>query len=230
MAKYNYYLMVGPYGGKHTIGTIPKKAAEYWLDKGADAFDEYMLDDDHDKINKSGTIPKEYQLPIWYELNNVGYVSSAIFCNSNILTVLDVTKLDENVYIEKGKEVARIEMTDDMVSDSDVNTMKLKDEEYVVYGASNDTGFCKFELLETKEPFDSSKLKFYVSYWNNFRLITGINYNGDDLGNEGMEISTGQSMECWIDIHEDKPRSTVVMINSQRSGPTHHRLTVQKFG
>jgi len=72
MAKYNYYLMVGPYGGKHTIGTIPKKVAEYWLNKGADAFDEYMLDDDHDKINNSGSIPKEYQLPVWYELNNIG--------------------------------------------------------------------------------------------------------------------------------------------------------------
>ena len=225
MAKYNYYLMVGPYGGKHTIGTIPKKVAEYWLDKGADAFDKYMLDDDHDKINKSGTIPEEYQLPVWYELNNVGHVSSAIFCNSNTLTVLDVTKLDENVYIEKGTEVAKIEMTDDMIGNSDVNTMKLTDEEYVVYGASNDTGFCKFELLKTDEPFESSKLKFYVSAWNKFKLVMGINYNGEDLDNEGMEISTGQSMECWIDIHDDKPQSSVVMINSQRSRPNPSQQT-----
>ena len=80
-------------------------------------------------------------------------------------------------------------------------------------------------MLETDRPFDASKLKFYVSAWNKFHLITGINYNGEDLGNEGMEISTGQSMECWIDIHDDKSQSSVVMINSQRSRPTPNQQT-----
>jgi hypothetical protein len=226
MAKYKYYLIAGPYGGEHTIGTIPKKVAVYWLDKGADSFDEYMLNDDHDKINNSGTIPEEYQLPIWYELNNVSHMSTVMFCNSNFLTVFDVTELGENVYLEKGKEVAKIEMTDDMIGNSDVSAVKLTNDEYVVYGASNDTGFCRFELLETDKPFDASKLKFYVSAWNKFKLVMGINYNGRDLGNEGMEISTGQSMECWINIHNDEPQPSVVSITSQRSRPTSSRQSI----
>ena len=205
MEKYKYYLMAGPYGGEHTIGTIPKKAAEYWLDKGADAFDEYMLDGDHDEINNSSTIPKEYQLPIWYKLDNVAHMTSVVFCNSNTLTVLDVTNLSEKVSFEEGKEIAKIEMTNDMVGNSDVDTVKLLNGEYFVFGASNDSGFCKFELLETDEPFDVSKLKFDVSAWNDFKLVKGINYNGKYLGNQGMKNSTVQSMECWIDIHKEEP-------------------------
>jgi hypothetical protein len=226
MAKYKYYLMAGPYGGEHTIGTIPKKVAEYWLDKGADAFDKYMLDDNHDKINNSGTIPEEYQLPIWYELNNISQVSSVIFCSSNTLTVLDVSKLSENDYLEKGKEVARIEMTNDMIGNSDTNPVQIMNEEYVVYGASNDTGFCKFELLETNEPFNASELKFCLSSWNKFKLVMGINYNGQDLANEGMEISTGQSMECWINIKEDEHQSSDVSISSHRSWPTNNLQSI----
>ena len=35
---YKYHVLGTPYGGEHTIGTIPKKVAEYWLKQGADAF------------------------------------------------------------------------------------------------------------------------------------------------------------------------------------------------
>ena len=213
MAKYKYYLMAGPYGGEQTIGSIPKKVADYWLDKGADAFDEYMLSGDHDEINNTGTIPEEYQLPIWHELDNVSHMSSVVFCNSNTLTVLDVTNLGDNAYLEEGKEIAKIIMTDDMIGDLKVNAVKLLDDEYIVYGASNDSGSCKFELLEIDEPFDASKLKFNVSAWNDFKLVIGINYNGVSLSNQGMEVSTEQSMECWIYTHKDEPKSSIISIS-----------------
>jgi len=125
MAKYKYYLIAGPYGGKHTIGTIPKKVAKYWLDKGADAFGEYMLDSNHDKINDTGRIPEEYQLPIWHKLDNISHMSSVVFCNSNFLTVLDVTNLDESLSLEEGQEIAKITMTDVMIGDSDFDAGKL---------------------------------------------------------------------------------------------------------
>ena len=204
MAKYSYYLTAGPYGGEHTIGTIPKKVAKYWLDQGADAFGEYMLDGDHDSINDSGEIPKEYQLPIWQELNNVFRISSVVFCNSNNLTVTDVTKLSEKKSFEDGLEVANITLTEGLIGDSDVNAGRIRDlnNECIVYGASNDTGFCSFELLETDQPFDAKKLKFDLTSWNRFKLLASVKYSGKDLGNKGMEILTKQSQECWIDTHK----------------------------
>ena len=198
MTKYKYYMTAGPYGGEHTIGTIPKRVAEYWLNKGADAFDQYMLDDNHDQFNESGKIPKEYQLPTWYKLDNVDHLSAAVLCNSNTLTVLDVSNLSEHAFLREGKEIASIEMTNNLIGNLDVNTVELLNGEYIVYGASNDSGICRFELLETGEKFDESKLKFNVTAWNDFKLVTGINYKGQILDNEGMKDSTVQSMECWI--------------------------------
>ena len=225
MAKYKYYLKAGPYGGKHTIGTIPKKVAKYWLDKGADAFGEYMLDSNHDKINDTGRIPEEYQLPIWHKLDNISHMSSVVFCNSNFLTVLDVTNLDESLSLEEGQEIAKITMTDVMIGDSDFDAGKLLnlDNDCVIYGASNDTGFCRFELLETDKPFDTSKLKLDLTAWNKFKLIKAIKYNGVELGNEGMEVSTKQSMECWIDIHEIELKSSIISISSQKAPPASNR-------
>ena len=206
MAKYSYYFMAGPYGGEHTIGTIPEKVAKYWIGKGADAFGEYMLNSNHNKINDTNKVPKKYQLPIWQELNNISHMSSVVFCNSNSLSVLDVTKLSIKDYFEKGKEVAKITLTDGTIGDPDVNAEKFLNlnNEYIVYGASNDTGFCKFELLEIDEPFDSTKLKFDLTSWNRFKLLAGIKYHGINLDILGMEIQTEQSKEFWIDAHQNK--------------------------
>ena len=219
MAKYKYHLIAGPYGGKHTIGTIPKKVGKYWLDKGADAFGEYMLDSDHDKINNSCEIPEEYQLPIWHKLDNISHMSSVVFCNSNFLTVLDVTNLDENISLDEGQEIAKITMTDVMIGNSEIDAGKLLelDDDFVIYGASNDTGFCRFELLETDKPFDASKLKLDLTGWNKFKLVKAIKYNGVGLGNEGMEVSTRQSMECWIDIHKAELKASTISISSQKA-------------
>ena len=212
MAKYSYYLMAGPYGGEHTIGTIPEKVAKYWLDQGADAFGEYMLDTNHDKINDSGAIPKKFQLPIWQRVNNISQISSVVFCNSNSLTVIDVTNLSEKILYEEGREIAKITLTDGKIGDSDVGAGKLQNlrNEYVVYGASNDTGFCKFELLETNKPFDETKLKFDLTSWNKFKLLAGVKYCEDSVGIEGMEILTKQSMECWIDTKKDRHQSSTI--------------------
>ena len=109
MAKYSYYLMAGPYGGEHTIGTIPEKVAKYWIGKGADAFGEYMLNSNHNKINDTDKVPKKYQLPIWQELNNISHMSSVVFCNSNrgflasILTLPTVSELELSHLIKVGR-------------------------------------------------------------------------------------------------------------------------------
>ncbi|MBH89275.1 MAG: hypothetical protein CMF71_03450 [Magnetovibrio sp.] len=206
MAKYSYYLTAGPYGGEHTIGTIPEKVAKYWLGKGADAFGDYMLSNDHKKINETMGVPKKYQLPNWQELNNISHISSVVFCNSNTLSVLDVTKLSKEDFFEKGQKIANIALTDVAIGETELNTEKLLNlnNEYVVYGATNDTGLCRFELLETDEIFDVEKLKFHLTFWNKFKLLADIKYHEVSLGNLGMEILTKQSKECWIDVHKDK--------------------------
>ena len=45
--KYKYKVSISRYGGEHTIGTIPTKVANWWLEnKTADEFEEYILSHD----------------------------------------------------------------------------------------------------------------------------------------------------------------------------------------
>ena len=200
MAKYKYYLHAGHYGGEHTIGTIPKEVAEYWLDKGADAFEEYMLDWDHDEINDSGTIPEEFQLPNWYDVDDIEHVCSIEFTSLNTLTVTDITNQKDGDNIWVGKEIAEIKMSEDKIGELlDEESDKISNnDDYIVYGQSFEKGSCSFEILETDEPFNASKLKFDVAVWNDLQFVTGINYDGESLSNEGME-GHGKSMACWIE-------------------------------
>ena len=42
--KYKYKVSISRYGGEHTIGTIPTKVANWWLEnQTADEFEEYIL-------------------------------------------------------------------------------------------------------------------------------------------------------------------------------------------
>ena len=42
--KYKYNICATRYGGEHTIGTINKSVASYWLKRGQDEFEDYMTD------------------------------------------------------------------------------------------------------------------------------------------------------------------------------------------
>jgi hypothetical protein len=206
MFKYGFY--ASRYGGEHTIGTIPKKVAEYWLDKGADAFKEYMLDWNHDEINDSGTIPEEDQLPNWYEVDDIDHMCTIEFADTNTLTVFDVTNKKDELW-SWGEEIAEIAMTENKIDsvgdetaiikiEEEWNELPPSNDEYIVYGQSFEKGSVVFETLETKEPFDASKLKFNISKWNDLYLVNSLSYDGVELENMGME-GFGKSMACWID-------------------------------
>ena len=198
---YEYTVWGSKHGGEHTIGTIPKKVAEYWLEKGQDAFEEYMFagywDEDKEELNKH--IPDEYQIDTyWHDLDDIDHNCSVEFANGNVLYVED---------LKTGKVVAEIEMTDDklgtvcdVVSDAYQNDEDIFDgKKVIVYGQSFEKGGFPFENLVIDEPFDASKVKFDVSKWDNLLLVDAVTY-GDDitLGVEGGD-TIGKSMAMWID-------------------------------
>ena len=198
---YEYNVWGSRYGGEHTIGTIPKNVAKYWLEKGQDAFKEYMFagywEDDKEELNK--TIPKEYQIDkYWHDLDDIDHIDTVEFESSNVLIVTDA---------KTGETVAEINMTDDKLgavcnaeSDAYENDEELFDgKKVIVYGQSFEKGGFNFENLVIDEPFDESKVKFDVSIWDDLKLVDAVNY-GDDitLNVEGGD-TTGKSMAMWID-------------------------------
>ena len=198
---YEYTLYASRYGGEHTIGTISNDVAEYWLDKGDDAFAEYMMDGDHDVINEDGFIPKDYQLPIWYEVDDIEHMFTVEFADGQCLCVEDA---------KTGETVAEIKLTDDLLGRvhnpfADNNDFKGKS---VVYGQTFEKGGFPFENLVTDEPFDVSKLKFNVTEWDNLKLVDTIEYDGQSLCVEGDGDTMEKSQACWID-EDSCPKPTI---------------------
>ena len=54
------------HGGEFVIGTISKKTAEYWLDRGEDDFIEHVYNADLDE----DTIPEEHRLDYWHDIES----------------------------------------------------------------------------------------------------------------------------------------------------------------
>jgi len=199
--KYEYTLWGSRYGGEHTIGTIPKTVADYWLDKGQDAFEEYMFagywDDDKEELNK--TIPEEFQInEYWHDIDDIEHMCSVEFESSNVLIIEDA---------KTGETVAEIPMTDDKLGAIDYPESDAYDndedifngDKVIVYGQSFEKGGFDFENLLLDEPFDVSKVKFNVTQWVNLKLVGSVSY-GDtiELNIEGGD-TFGKSMEMWID-------------------------------
>ena len=198
--SYKYCMLGSRYGGEHTIGTISRDVAEYWLKQGEGAFENYMLNFDHDELNEKGSIPKEYQLPNWYELDDIDHLCSVEFYEDNTITVFDTTNQKEGDFSWVGEQVAEISMTEDKIGSfiDEQAKASLTIFDYVVYGQSFEKGTCTFETLEIDEPFDASKLKFDGSVWNKSQFVHGLTYEDTYLCNEGMEGET-KSMACWIE-------------------------------
>ena len=149
---------------------------------------------DHYEKNEDGTIPLEYQLPEWWEVDDIEHMSTVEFHDTNVLYVEDA---------KTGETVAEIAMTEDLlgtVSDPMGDGVCGVDttDTAIVYGQSFEKGGFNFETLKTDEPFDASKVKFNVTAWDTLKLVDAVVYDGDALCVEDGD-TIGKSFACWID-------------------------------
>ena len=206
--KYKYNIYISRLGGEHTIGTIPIKVAKYWLEKGEDAFENYMLcdpfDDEKEELNKS--IPKEFQInEYWHDMEDIEHTNGAEYASSNYLYVHEY-KEHNGTFHHQGKEILTYPIDDitiDSISDpvadaTDEDGEIANGDEVIVYGQSFEKGSWEYETIETDEPFDISKLTVSVTIWDNLKIVDSINYDGECYGNMGGS-SWGKSMAFWID-------------------------------
>lgn len=193
--SYKYMVYALGHGGEHTIGIIPHKVAEYWLDKENVELYLYMFsgywDDDKEELNK--TIPEEFQInEYWHDMDEIEHMFSVEFESSNVLIIEDA---------KTGETVAEINMTEDLMGDVHnpfAENNAWKGDNAVVYGQSFEKGGFNFMTLQTDEPFDASKVKFNVTEWSTLKLVNSVDYGGMILPAEDGD-TIGKSMAFWID-------------------------------
>ena len=192
---YKYEIWASRYGGEHVTGTIPEPVADYWLDKGQDALEEYMFAWHEDKVKLEKSIPEEFHLGEWHEINDIEHQCCGEFEKSNVLTVYDA---------DTNEEIAEIDMTDDLITgeiDDPAKTYKetaTTSSLTLFYGQSFEKGGFPYETIETDKPFDASKLKVSLTNWSGLKLIHAIEYDGESYCASGGD-TIGKSMNCWIE-------------------------------
>jgi hypothetical protein len=201
--KYKYRVSASRYGGEHVIGTIPKTIADYWLKRtrkaNEDVFEEYMMAWDRDESNKEFKVPKKYQLPEWYECDDIEHLTAGEFALGNVFYVDDAN--EEITGMGSLPLLHEIEMKDNLINKK-INPFTLDDkwknpEKEVVFGQSFEKGNWTYEVIETDKPFDVSKFKCNVTYFEDIMLIHSIEYDGKEYCNEGGD-SIGKSQGFWI--------------------------------
>ena len=221
-----YRIQLSGYGGESAYMSISEKAHDFWKsvceEHGDYDLSAYMTSDDDDEpdFENVENVPAEaqflhdaddnnYKRP-WYESHTefahsygvewssayivVEEVDSNEFIPNTVADVIDGENLQE--LLDKVDESRGYEL--------DPGTMGCADEgregtEFIAQMYSSEKGQFFDGVIETIGEFDIKKLKVYTTeYLNGEDTITGIEYEGIDIENEGGNTNgKGYSASVW---------------------------------
>ena len=220
-----YSIRLYGYGGEGAYINISKEAYDFWHkhneEHGDSDFVNYMVNDDPEDYDfeELEIVPEEanflkaegeeykYQ---WYEAEHEFCHQNGVEYGSARIEVEEVSSEDYNAdtvaTLIDGEDVSALvdkiqEETDYEVELADHGESDGFGEEgnYVCQFYSSEKGSFFEGRLETTGEFDVKKLKFIINeYPNGEDIIDGIEYNGEDVENDGGDTNgKGYSAHVW---------------------------------
>jgi len=182
----NYTITLWGYGGEVSVAKINKEQFEYWTDKDEADLIEHCVDWDNEM-----EVPEEARIctdGAWYEVEGqIDHGSGVEFSDLNHIQIDD----------ENGETVFDEGLSYELEEKHGVQLQG--DEAYVGNTEGNDYGFCfqstekgtffsaEFEL---KAPFDPSKLKIYTTDYEGWEIVTGVDYDDEEIpGYDGYDTT-----------------------------------------
>ena len=198
-----YKLTIWGYGGEIAIGRLTEAQYEFWKDKDeAEIVDHCTSDDDDNFEEEYGyKVPdnaKFCQDGAWYETEgHLDNMSGCEFSDSNHIQIEDEngeTVFNEGLsYDLEEKHSVQLEQSETYASDWD-------DVDGYFCVQSSEKGQFFAADLELKAPFDPSKLKISTVDFEGWELITGVEYDGEELeGHDGYD-TTGKGYYASINL------------------------------
>lgn len=182
------------YGGEHTIGTITRAQADYWIERDDDKLMSYITDwEEHTDV------PTKYQIGNWYEIDELLHLNSVEYSDANLLTIDGITT--PSIEVELGDMELVSDREDVMACGADglfLNKSLNDANKVVCYGQSWDKGSWDYGKLEIDHIVDISKFRYDISLWDNIWIVNGLSYGDVSLDNQGGD-SMGKSMTFWIE-------------------------------
>jgi hypothetical protein len=183
---YHYKVILDVYGGEFTVGSISTPTYEYWTQRGLETLQTHLtLDDIPD-------VPTEHQLHPWFDRDDLIHTNGVEFKGINQIAVIDASTYQEMFVSSLDQDF----ITDNAWVINDQPRV-VSDNHVVMTCTSWEKGSWEYELIETKEPFDQSKLEFFVYHIDGTFVVDHLKYNGEEItcidGN-----SRGTGFDVWF--------------------------------
>lgn len=173
---YKYKITLERYGAEFAVGTVPAATFKFWSDQGMDALRHHVVSDDVPGV------PVEHYLYPWFEQNDVMHTNGVEFVGVNLIRVED-----ESTGLSILEEKLDTEWVKDNTWVMNGNLLDLKGQNEILVCASKEKGCWEYDLVESKEPFDTSKLEFFVYEINGIFILDHLKYDGDEVMLESVD-------------------------------------------
>ena len=191
------------YGGEAYAGKVDRKIYDYFKQRKLD-INEFAWDSDYADTKE---IPQE-MWPFYagspYECDNLFHASGAELSNLNYITITDE---NGNTLWENDLGYSNLDELGVVVGEGGGGELlDLCDENDVVFWGGQGEKGCFFDAEFTlRAPFDPKKLSITYENCDDWYIITGVEYDGEELDGCGGYSTTGKWAESkWILLNEEE--------------------------
>lgn len=182
------------YGGEVAIGRISEEAYDFW--EGRDDLADYATCWDAGEWDE--TVPPEARFisdGSWYDVDDLCHESGCEADGACTVTVDDL--LEGRTIWENSLDLDSLAAQGvDTQSHGHVRPNETEpDGTYVFFGQNFEKGCFFSSQVRITQPFDPSCLRVSWMDCDGWRLITGVEYDGEELDGSGAYSTTGKSME-----------------------------------
>jgi hypothetical protein len=176
------------YGGEIVMGRITEAAYDFWQDR--DDLDDFVYDWDGEM-----DVPADAQFctdGAWHDVDDICHESGCEAADSSYVTVQDL--LEDKTLFESACDVEGLSAKGIDISSGSVYrpSQDLESGTCVFLGQSFEKGLFFSATVRITEPFDVSRLSISYTDCDGWRLISSVEYAGEDLDGSSAYSTNGK--------------------------------------
>jgi hypothetical protein len=168
---YKYKVEIDRYGGEFVMGTVSNPTYDYWVRRDKEDLEAHIFSDEIKGV------PPEHCLYPWYENDDLLHTYGADFSACSTFTITNLECPIEEVCFS---------LNDDQITE---NAWVIHDEKYTASPENSviftclswEKGFWEYDVIETREPFDPSKLETFLYCVDGIYVVDHLRYDGVKL-------------------------------------------------
>lgn len=205
------------YGGEIVMGRITAEQYNFW--QGREDFSDYVWDWDYELPDGAPESLSFISAGSWHDCDDIAHENSMELSSSCWIRVQEV---------ESGTEVwetrADIETLEAAGVDIECRSNIEREDfpgQYLFIGQSTEKGCFGSYRVRLREPFDPARLRIHMDEIDGWRLVSGIEYDGEEPDNQGDYDTTGKGSDFALHYEPDTGHYLTDWHHTDRTCPAH---------